>query len=123
MPDPTTAQLLASLVNDRDNFADNLVEMGVDADHTETFTELVPKILEIVTGVKLKSITLNANGTYTIVDDKNVSHTLTVLTDANDKITSVTYDQDDPVAITYDASDNLTAIGETTIDVTNYTPV
>lgn len=122
MPEFITADYLTSLDNDRNTLADNLVEMGVEATHSESFTDLAPKVLDIVTGVNLKSITLNQDGTYTLVDDKDVSHTLTVTVDAAGKITSVQYDNDDPVNMTYDASDNLTKIGDTAVDVTNYTP-
>ena len=38
------------LDSDRDDLADNLVTMGVATSHSETFTELVPKVLDIPLG-------------------------------------------------------------------------
>lgn len=47
---PTTADYLTQLERDRDNLADNLVTMGVQASQSETITELVPKVLDIQGG-------------------------------------------------------------------------
>lgn len=47
---PTTADYLTQLERDRDNLADNLVTMGVEASQSETFTSLVPKVLDISGG-------------------------------------------------------------------------
>lgn len=46
----TTADYLNQLIDDRNDLADNLVTMGVVASHSETFTELVPKVLDISGG-------------------------------------------------------------------------
>lgn len=47
---PNTADYLTQLQSDRNDLADNLVTMGVAASHSETITELVPKVLDIQTG-------------------------------------------------------------------------
>lgn len=47
---PNTADYLNQLIDDRNDLADNLVTMGVAASHSETFTELVPKVLSIPSG-------------------------------------------------------------------------
>lgn len=47
---PNTADYLNQLINDKNDLADNLVTMGVAASHSETFTELVPKVLDISGG-------------------------------------------------------------------------
>jgi len=47
---PNTADYLNQLIDDRNDLADNLVTMGVAATHSETFTELVPKVLDISGG-------------------------------------------------------------------------
>jgi len=46
----TTAQRLAYLGRLRDNLAENLSVMGVEASRTETLGSLVPKVLEILIG-------------------------------------------------------------------------
>lgn len=46
----TTADYLIQAQSDRDDLADNLVAQGVPASHSETITELVPKVLDIQTG-------------------------------------------------------------------------
>ena len=47
---PTTADYLTQLQSDRNALADNLVTMGVEASQSETFTSLVPKVLDIQGG-------------------------------------------------------------------------
>lgn len=46
----TTSDYLNQLLTDKATLVDNLVEMGVEASNEETFTELVPKVLDISTG-------------------------------------------------------------------------
>ena len=48
--DGTTTDYLNQLISDRDDLADNLTAMGVPSEHIETFTELVPKVLQIPQG-------------------------------------------------------------------------
>jgi hypothetical protein len=44
---PTTADYLTDLVNQKNALADNLADMGVSANSTETLNTLVPKVLTI----------------------------------------------------------------------------
>lgn len=46
----TTSDYLNQLQTDKATLVDNLVEMGVEATDEETFTQLVPKVLDISTG-------------------------------------------------------------------------
>ena len=47
---PTTSEYLQQLQTDKQNLVNNLVEKGVSATSDETFTSLVPKVLDIQTG-------------------------------------------------------------------------
>ena len=47
---PTTTDYLNQLQTDKQNLVNNLVEKGVSASNDETFTSLVPKVLDIQTG-------------------------------------------------------------------------
>lgn len=47
---PTTSEYLQQLQTDKQNLVDNLVTKGVSATSDETFTELVPKVLDIQSG-------------------------------------------------------------------------
>jgi surface protein len=47
---PTTKQYIDKLKEDKQTLVDNLIEKGVDATSEETFTSLVPKVLDIQTG-------------------------------------------------------------------------
>lgn len=67
---------------------------------------------------EIKSVELNNDGTYTVIDQDNVSHTLTV-TETNGVITNITYDSTS-IDISFDGSGNLISVGDTTIDVSNY---
>ena len=46
----TTSEYLQQLQTDKQNLVDNLVEKGVSATSDETFTSLVPKVLDIQSG-------------------------------------------------------------------------
>ncbi|MBQ5900225.1 MAG: InlB B-repeat-containing protein [Clostridia bacterium] len=116
----STAEYLTQLISDRDDLADNLVTMGVQATHSETITELVPKVLDIAGGgggVEITDVTLNADGTYTVTDAEENTHTLAV-TVTNGQITAITYDGDN-VPLTF-ASGLLTKVGDTDIDIDRY---
>ena len=47
---PTTSEYLQQLQTDKQNLVDNLVTKGVSATNDETFTSLVPKVLDIQSG-------------------------------------------------------------------------
>lgn len=65
----------------------------------------------------IDSLTLNAAGSYAIVDENGVSHTI-VPTETDGQITSLTYDGGNvPLRFT---DDLLTGIGETDVDVSRY---
>lgn len=49
----TIAQQLSELINQKNQLAANLVSKGVDANSDETFNTLVPKVLDIPTGIEL----------------------------------------------------------------------
>lgn len=112
------ADYLTQLASDRDDLADNLVTMGVQASHSETITELVPKVLDIAGGgIEITDITLNADGTYTVTDKDNNTHTLAV-TETDGQITAITYDGDN-VSLSF-SGDDLTGVGDTDVDVSRY---
>ena len=63
------ADKLNELVIQRNNLADNLNTMGVSAAQDETFTSLVPKVLDIETGITpTGTIDITENGTYDVTD-------------------------------------------------------
>jgi len=68
-------------------------------------------------GIEITDITLNADGTYTVTDIDNNTHTLTV-TETNGQITAITYDGSN-VPLTF-TSGLLTGVGDTDIDVSRY---
>lgn len=82
-----------------------------------TFTNAVWGDHEYVKPVK--SLTLNANGTYTAVDDNGDTHTIIPEYDSNHKIVSLTYD-DTPISIVYDSNGNLIQVADLSIDVSLY---
>lgn len=53
----TITELLSQLQTDRDNLANNLTIKGVSASNTETFTSLVPKVLDISDGIDTSDAT------------------------------------------------------------------
>ena len=82
--DGTTTDYLNQLISDRDDLADNLTAMGVPSEHIETFTELVPKVLQIPqgSGSNIQFITDNSDqnpfiwtenepGIYAFYDETN----------------------------------------------------
>lgn len=66
----TTIDYINSLKQDKTNLVNNLVEKGVEATEDETFTELVPKVLNIESGggdlSEYFGDTINATGTSDI---------------------------------------------------------
>lgn len=54
---PTIADYLNNLKKDKDNLVSNLKIKGVSAENSETFTSLVPKVLEIETGIDTSDAT------------------------------------------------------------------
>ena len=59
----TTADYLNQLKNDKQILVNNLIEKGVDATNEETFTELVPKVLDISSSSTEYNALLNDNPT------------------------------------------------------------
>lgn len=54
---PTITDYLNNLKKDKDNLVSNLNTKGISAENSETFTSLVPKVLEIKTGVDTSDAT------------------------------------------------------------------
>ena len=46
----TISELLSQLQSDKNTLVTNLITKGVTADNSETFTSLVPKVLDITSG-------------------------------------------------------------------------
>lgn len=67
---------------------------------------------------EIKSVELNNDGTYTVIDQDDVTHILTV-TETNGLITAIVYDSLS-IQLTYDNSGNLIKVGDTEIDVSDY---
>ena len=55
---PTITDYLNNLKKDKDNLVSNLNTKGISAENSETFTSLVPKVLEIKTGVDTSDATV-----------------------------------------------------------------
>ena len=58
----TTADYLTQLQTDRNNLADNLTALGASSTHSETFTQLAPKVLSIKNILQNLNVVKNANG-------------------------------------------------------------
>lgn len=54
---PTITDYLNNLKKDKDNLVSNLNTKGISAENSETFTSLVPKVLEIKTGIDTSDAT------------------------------------------------------------------
>ena len=57
----TIAQQLSELVTQKNQLAANLTSKGVDASSSETFNSLVPKILDIPSGIDTSDATATAS--------------------------------------------------------------
>lgn len=68
-------------------------------------------------GALLNSVTRNADGTYTVIDIDNVSHTV-VPTETDGQITAITYDGNN-VPLSF-SNGELISVGDTNIDVSRY---
>ena len=65
----TTTDYINQLKTDKTNLANNLNAKGVSAAQNETFTSLVPKVLNIETGITpTGTINITENGTYDVTD-------------------------------------------------------
>ena len=69
-------------------------------------------------GSNFKSLTLEEDGSYTVVDFKDVEHTIEV-EEENGTIVGLTYDGEE-INIEYDEDGNLMLIGESEINVSNH---
>lgn len=58
----STADYLNQLITDRNNLADNLTSLGASSTHSETFTELTPKVLSIKNILQNLNVIKNASG-------------------------------------------------------------
>lgn len=71
----TTTDYINSLKQDKTNLVNNLIEKGVDATEDETFTSLVPKVLDIKSGGGTpveKGLVINAYDTNGYVTDASI---------------------------------------------------
>ena len=65
----TTTDYINQLKTDKTNLVNNLNTKGVSAAQNETFTSLVPKVLDIETGITpTGTINITENGTYDVSD-------------------------------------------------------
>lgn len=70
-------------------------------------------------GINFKSVTLENDGTYTVIDTKDNTHIITPTTNSDGVITAIVYD-DTNINLTYDNEGNLTKIGDSDVDVSLY---
>lgn len=69
-------------------------------------------------GKAFKSLTLEEDGSYTVVDTKDNEHTIEV-EEENGRIVELTYDGES-VNLEYDGEGNLVMIGDSEVDVEDY---
>ena len=73
-------------------------------------------------GINFKSVTLENDGTYTVIDTKDNTHIITPTTNSDGVITAIVYD-DININLTYDNEGNLIKIGDSDVDVSDYVGV
>jgi len=73
-------------------------------------------------GINFKSVILEDDGNYTAVDTKNNTHIITPTINSDGVITAIVYD-DVSINLTYDSEGNLTKIGDSDVDVSDYVGV
>lgn len=71
---PTAIDYINELTNQKNALANNLVEMGVEASEDEKFNTLIPKVLDIQTGITpTGTVTITTNGTHDVTNYANAS--------------------------------------------------
>lgn len=73
-------------------------------------------------GANFQSLTINNDGTITIVDVEGATHTLVPTYDSNNVMTAITYD-DKNIPLVYDDNGYLIKVGNSDIDIGEYTGV
>ena len=111
----TTTDYINQLKTDKQTLANNLVAKGIEATNDETFTSLVPKVLDIQTGITPSgSIDITENGTYDVTDKESAIVNVPTKTLGTKTITANG---------TYKASDdNLDGYSEVEVDTGKYAP-
>ena len=130
----TINEYIDSLKQDKANLVENLTVKGITCSNTETFTTLVPKVLDITSvNNQSKSTTITTNGTTTITPDtgytglSSVEVTTNVEADVSEYFKSTI--SGDPLyksgilASIKKIPDNLTVVGNTLNNAFSYTAI